>query len=59
MEQQNPEKLIEAARQAQNAYQREYRRRNREKVKRWNEQYWARRANRKAAMSEKLEGDNG
>ena len=56
---QNPEKLIEAARQAQNAYQRTYRRQHPEKVKKWNVEYWARRANREAAMSEKLEGDNG
>ena len=41
---QTPEKLIEAARQAQNAYQREYRSRNREKVREWNHSYWVRRA---------------
>ena len=58
MEQQNPEKLIEAARKAQNAYQRTYRRQHPEKVKKWNASYWARRAIREAETGEKLKGGN-
>lgn len=56
MEQQkNPERLSEAARQARNAYQREYRRRNKERVRGWNDAYWARRAQRAEAAPDRTE----
>ena len=35
---------LEAAREARRAYDREYRRKNADKVKVWNATYWARRA---------------
>lgn len=57
MEQQNPEKMTEEARQAQNAYQRAYRSRNREKVREWNHSYWARRAVKLAEERKRQEGD--
>ena len=45
----------EKARQARNQYAREWRARNRDKVKANNERYWA----KKAAAAEEQEADNG
>lgn len=59
MEQQkNPEKLTEAGRQARNAYQRTYRKQHREKVKAWNDAYWARRAQRAEAAPDRTETED-
>lgn len=46
-----------AAKDACNAYNREWRARNREKVKAYNRNYWARKAAQKAAQ--KTEGKDG
>ena len=46
--------LDEAALEARRAYQREWRRKNRDKVKAQNERYWQRKAQQKA-----VQGDSG
>lgn len=39
-------KAMDAAKQARNAYAREWRAKNRDKVRQYNENYWARKAER-------------
>ena len=41
-----PEQLSERAKEARRAYQNTYRKNHPESVKRWNQQYWERRASR-------------
>ena len=49
--------LDEAALEARRAYQREWRRKNRDKVKAWNERYWQKKADQQAVQGES-EGQN-
>lgn len=43
--------MTEEARQARAKYQAEYRRRNPDKARKWNERYWERKAEKQQAMT--------
>lgn len=49
---------LEKARQARNAYAREWRKNNPEKAKAAHDRYWARRAEREAQAAQTTEGGN-